>query len=367
MVRKYVCILFPDNYLPYSPTIINIANCLVERGFDVEVFWIDNGGFEESAAFSWSRPLRVPAKVKKVLAFFGAYSFFCLTLLALAAARKGRQALGIIGVDQLGFIAARLMRNDAIWLSLETYDNFWFRVAKIWSVRSLVSQSDIRAQFIVAGSNISPRLVFLPNSPIFVNKELGRSSIDRRFRPVRCVYFGTIVPLHGVEQCIDAVLEFGSAASITLHGIISRKYLAELRKRYSEQWNKAIYVHSTYVTQNEIVEYLSGFDIGFVLYDLKLASHQFNYSTCPSGKMYNYFNAGIPVIGSAIEGLAVVQQSIAGVLVDTLDVSAVSDAIATVVANYEMYSGNARRAARENDFRLHFERSFLPLLLQPDV
>ena len=58
----------------------------------------------------------------------------------------------------------------------------------------------------------------------------------------------------------------------------------------------------TWLAAPEYIKYVSNFRIGFCFYDWNLIKNDFNYQTAPSGKLFVYLSAGLPVIVCNIPG-----------------------------------------------------------------
>ena len=115
---------------------------------------------------------------------------------------------------------------------------------------------------------------------------------------------------------------------------------------------KLLILDETYEQQDQIIAYLADFSIGICFYDFnRISSKNFNYLSCPSGKLFNYFAAGVPLIGTDILGLKPVNDYSAGVLLKYLTVESILRAIEDVRKNFAKYRKNAFLAAEAYDFR----------------
>ena len=346
---------------------INLANCLKESGFEVQVYWIDTGGFNPGIAYAWSRRLVINSFAAKILAKLRLLNAIKVLLL-FRGIKKDKQFSNIVGVDPIGYIVAKLCGARCIWLSLEARRDFWHRLACALGVDDLIIQSERRGNYLFANSPRFPRMTLLPNSPRYV----ASSEVSKRKSPdssgIKFIYFGNIIKVHGVEQCVEAVFEYGCGSSLTLHGPITDDYKKVLESKYRSLIGTRIFIRSDYVDQKSIVSYLARFNIGFVTYDWERSRIDFNYQTCPSGKMYNYFNAGLPVVGSDIVGLQDVARFEAGLLVNTDDKVEILGAINAIVKDYTRYALNSKEAAKFFDFVERFNSAVLPLFrLQHEV
>ncbi|HEX6160189.1 MAG TPA: hypothetical protein VF111_08495, partial [Thermoanaerobaculia bacterium] len=98
---------------------------------------------------------------------------------------------------------------------------------------------------------------------------------------------------------------------------------------------------------------------GFCFYDFNiLARDDFNYVSCPSGKLFNYLAAGVPVIGSDVLGLQPVREKGCGVLLPDPTPHAIAEAIAMIEADRDGYRARCLAASVDFDFRAHLDRFF---------
>jgi glycosyltransferase involved in cell wall biosynthesis len=81
-----------------------------------------------------------------------------------------------------------------------------------------------------------------------------------------------------------------------------------------------------------------------------ISKNDFNYLSSPSGKLFNYYAAGVPVIGTDVLGLSSVHEFNTGILIKELSVGYILAAIKRIINNYEELSRNCIRAARHFDF-----------------
>jgi glycosyltransferase involved in cell wall biosynthesis len=87
------------------------------------------------------------------------------------------------------------------------------------------------------------------------------------------------------------------------------------------------------------------------LYDFDhIPRNDFNYLSCPSGKLFNYYAAGLPVLGSDILGLSSAREFNAGILISDLSARSILQAILEIENGYGQLSRNCVRAALHFDF-----------------
>lgn len=358
-----VIIIFPDEWLPYSPSILNIIKLLSEQQLESAIICFDIGNSipSEFNCAATMRVVHLNIQLWNIARRLHFHKFLKIVLLSKALLGMQRKGAALIGVDSVGFLVARLFSRHAVFFSLEIFRDIWFKVGRLLGVEKVIIQSAERAQYLFGRSN-SPEVYILPNSPILYDQT--RQLVARRAsetltgaRPLRFIYFGTIIPTHGVEACIRAVLNYDSNSQIYLQGFSPREYRAYLEITFHAYLNKRLFINSDYVCQNAVVEHLTQYDIGFVLYDLALIrSDDFNYRSSPSGKLYNYYAAGIPVIGIDIVGLQSVRECKAGILLSDITPNSLQTAIFELVRSYSEYRKNALIAGEIFEFRKAFNK-----------
>lgn len=360
---KRFLIVFPCDTLAYSPTVLNMAEMLSEHGsVDIVTFWDKRG---EAAAKSLPCRflyIRIPSLMRRILQrCFRAYCRLKAFLL-FRMLRKHKEEYDLIfAVDSLGYYVTRRVygKERVIYVSLEIYDDIWLALTKKIGVDMLLIQSRERKEFLFGEAPIPYRI--LPNS----SRHFLASPVRER-RGFRLVYMGAIYPLHGVELCIEALHVLPERFSLTLKGVVSARYKNVLNQKYGALMKMGrLSIDDAYVPQDSVVDYLCRFDAGLCLYDVEgKLSGNFNYISCPSGKMFSYFAAGLPVIGQDILGLHDVLEYDAGILVDRTSPQAIANAVMGVFEEYGRFSNGSSRAGKALCFDPHFN-AILSELLSP--
>ena len=158
----------------------------------------------------------------------------------------------------------------------------------------------------------------------------------------------------GLDGAVDAInCDTTDQLTLTIKGVIYKNSVkTAILSRYSRLIDQGkVVLDETYTNQDNIVKYLTPFSIGFCFYDFNLISkNDFNYLSSPSGKLFNYYAAGVPVIGTDVPGLSSVHEFKTGILIKELSVDCILTAIKRIINNYEEFSRNCIRAARHFDF-----------------
>ncbi|MBK6390588.1 MAG: hypothetical protein IPF70_08470 [Saprospiraceae bacterium] len=106
-------------------------------------------------------------------------------------------------------------------------------------------------------------------------------------------------------------------------------------------------INSNYFENEEVVEYISNYEIGFCFYNFKIPwIDNYNYMTAPSGKLFKYLAGGVPVVAIDITGFKFIEDFECGVLIKSLQEEEIRRAVVTVRENYNQYVENAVKAAR---------------------
>ncbi len=107
-----------------------------------------------------------------------------------------------------------------------------------------------------------------------------------------------------------------------------------------------------YLSPSELNTYINKFRIGFVFYDyFKFDTMKtFNYKSAPSGKLFQYYNAGLPVVSNNVSGLNSIKEYKTGVMTESLDSRSIKDAIDQIELDYENYAIRSKTLSAHFDF-----------------
>jgi O-antigen/teichoic acid export membrane protein len=351
--EKSILIVFPDEWLQYSPSVLNLYQCCKEK-FGTKLVYVDNGKFNNEglvenytnikigkfAAYFWRKTLGY--KFYKVLRLL-------FTLLSIKLFDKRYET--VIAIDSSGYVAAKLFFPSAIYFSLETEKDVYYRISEALGIDNLIIQSKERKEFMV-GDDSATKVFYIQNAPILEDKP----TVIAEKKDKRILYMGNIDFGYGLEQFIECIKDLDNSYTLTLKGIKNEKYFNWLQEKYSNMISECKLIFDfNYVEQLKVVEYVSQFYIGITGYDLTLAKQSFNYFSSPAGKLFNYYAASVPVIGIDIIGLKSVKDFDAGVLITEVTSIEIENAIYTIEKDYKIYSENCLRASKEFDFKKSFD------------
>jgi len=342
---KKIIVSFPHEWVAYSPTILNLVE-IFRKYSEIKVLFVDNGKYNNRELPDQFISIKVPSTLFKILALFGLYEKYKIHL--LTSHLKRFDANIAIGVDNVGMFSAQRVYAKGHFLSLEIKRDKLFGMLSSQRIQSIAIQSEERLNYLYPGTPPFP-VFFMPNSPIY---DPFKHASDRNNTTMfKTIFLGNIIPSHGIYHCIDAinVLPF---TSITLKGHVDKSAKKNILKKYKKLILEGrLIIDETYTQQSELIRSIQSFDAGFCLYDFEIIKkNDFNYISSPSGKMYTYFAAGVPVIGSDILGLRKVKDFNAGCLLQDLDIDNIEKAIKKIRREHEKMRLNCLNAAKQLDF-----------------
>lgn len=352
--KKSILIVFPDEWLQYSPSVQNLYSCC-EKEHDTKLVYIDNGKFQNEGIVENSSTI----KIGKTAAYFWrktfGYKFYKVLRLfftLLFIKLFDRKYDIVIAIDSSGYFPTKILFPKTIYFSLETEKDRFYQLDLKLGIETMLIQSPERKEFMV-GQDDTIKVFYLQNSPILESKIQRFSGIKQK----RILYMGNIEFGYGLEHFIDCIRSLNDEYTLTLKGIRNEKYDQWLQNRYKDLIEKGkLLFDFTYVEQSKIIEFVSQYYIGITGYDLDLAKKSFNYYSSPAGKLFNYYAGGVPVIGIDIIGLKSVKDFNAGILIEEVNTEQIQSAISSIEKNYEEHSKNCIKAAEEFDFKKGFDR-----------
>jgi len=371
-MKNSILIVFSDEWLAYSPTVINLYDVLSED-FDVRIVAFESSLNNQKKLMDRNADCIDISKENTLPINKAIYLFFRLTEKILTLNSKidvfglfkkvnsyslfkafllwkkirGLQVDEIIGVDFLSLWVAQTVFGKGHLLSLEIADipnnNIFYKLVDRKKIQSVLIQTEKRYQYLFDSLDI--KMILVQNAPIF--KPLESDPCDRK----GLIFCGLAAPRHGIYECLDFIAESPEYV-MTVKGIIPDDVKQKIQNQYQYLLNQGrLILDESYVEREKFSEYLSQFDMGFCFYDLDpTSSSYFHYLTAPSGKLFNYYSAGVPVIGSDILGLHSVIDFEAGILVANRSVESIREAINTISADRMRFRNNCFKAAEHFSF-----------------
>ena len=188
------------------------------------------------------------------------------------------------------------------------------------------------------------KLFFIQNAPVF--KEFIYKSERKGL-----LYGGTAWDPFGFYHCLEYLRIFKNEI-LTVQGAVPADDRKKINKLYKDLLSEGrLIINEEYIENDELVKYFSQFEIGFCFYnfEIKWINH-FNYKSAPSGKVFKYLAAGVPVICSDIIGFKFVTQFKCGVLIPDLNPEKINEAVKEIRNNYAEYVAKAIIAAKHFSF-----------------
>ena len=371
--RKKVLIIFPDHWLAYSPTVTNIFEILSER-YDVQVVAVELMVKNKAACIrvedqnvSYVRFPKIPRKIwtamcifeeqfNKILGrrFCNINFFRILQAWILYKKCKKIEADVVIGVDAVGFYVAQKIFTCAHVVSLEiSTDDFFYRkmFQNAASIQSLIIQSRERLHLLNLLLKPEQKVIIAQNAPVLREEEIS-PEFNSRF-----IYLGSGNLTMGIKFLFDYFSHYPKH-SLTFKGLFDAEYIY---KHFPHVKNsKNIEFDDAFVSNRNVQKYLAQFSIGFCFYDFAhvAESAKQNMLHGPSGKVFNYFAAKLPIIASDIPGFQMIKEYGAGILLKDPTPENIDDAVENIRSNYKEYSDNALKAAKD----FCFKKSFMPFV-----
>ena len=351
-MKKRLLVIFPNEWLAYTPSLLNIVAGLKDS-FDIKVIAVDDDIYKNDKKIHNEEVefIKIEGTIAKIINWisklFGNYRLYeLLKMLVLYNRVRKHEADEIIAVDALGLLLAQKIYKQCHFLSLEPYKNFFFRQCNIEQIESVIAQTQERYDYLFG--DVQLKTFLIQNSPSF--KPGSRTYEPRTIK--KAIYFGSAIPRNGIYLCLEAIANLPNV-SLTIKGTISEEVEQVLETKYAQLLaNKKIEIDNSYVNQTDIVEYLSEFYVGFCFYDLNLTDKttKFNFISVPSGKLFNYYAAGVPVIASDILGLKSVKDFQTGILLQDISAKNITQAMEAIDAQHQKFSENCLKAAAHFDF-----------------
>lgn len=345
---KKALIVFQEPWLSYTPSLINLYKCLKKDGYHVDLVGFYSEKFGKAAEVE--HVAYIP-EIKRLSRIVNAKAVKLARLYHHVRKFRNREYDLVFGADDIGFLAARFVFEQTIFFSLELWDSIYLKWAHKIGINDLIIQTQERKDILMKGKE--KNVYYIQNSPIYKDYALDVNKENKK----KLLYFGSIVKSFGVMELIGALYHLEQEYTMELHGVVSDAVKQEIETKFQDLFEAGrLKITNQYIEQDEIVDYISRFDIGFTLYDLKSFKNNYNFITCPSGKLFNYYTAGLPVIGSDVSGLCSIREFHAGITVKNLDSGEIARAVEKISSDYTAYRKNSLEAAKKFDFAAAYEQ-----------
>ncbi|MEO6405769.1 MAG: hypothetical protein ABIY51_07135 [Ferruginibacter sp.] len=367
MRRKKILILFPQQHISYSPTTLGMYDAL-SKFADITIYCPFPDEFkasnEEKRNFIFfkldtSRKKKMAALPKFMyhkfniimhkhnpLDHLGIYNYTKFGAIQKAINKLNTHAYDeIICVDVLMLALAQHFCKQASFLSLELNEEERKMLQTIPSsfIKNVIIQDQQRYKYLFGDTK--HKTFFVQNAPVF-KKPFATKKLKDAF-----IFNGTATPWFGLYHCLNFIKQY-PGFSMTFKGVVLPSEKPIIHSGYKKLVSDGnIIFNNNYTTNQDMLEFISQYEIGFCFYDLGYPKmNTFNYRTAPSGKMFAYFAAGVPVIGNKLDGLKPVEKFDAGILVDDFNPATILNAVNKIKSNYAYYQENCYKAATHYSF-----------------
>ncbi len=363
--RERILILFEGPHLAFAPSIAQLYREL-EKWYDVTIFALTPSGITDQKPirekviyynyeYGWFKRsyykvlyrILLLFKVKKTSQFNSKFKgelweYFSRYRKLERLIRKERYKR-IISVDIKNLFYCSLMNIKSDLLSLELCaNNDLLPFINRKTIDCVLIQTPERFNYLFPGEKL--KTFYIQNAPIYRH-------IDILAKRTGLIYAGTAWAPFGFYQCLD-FLDKNKNEQLFVQGLVP----PEDRKRIGSEYanlitEKRLSLPEKYLDDDEMVDFIAQFEIGLCFYDFSIDwINNFNYHSAPSGKLFKYLAAGVPVVCNNIPGFRFVKEQQCGVLVDNLEPESIQKAIQQIRDNYSSYSNNASRVAESFSF-----------------
>ena len=354
---KKVLIVSSDDIILYQPTILNLYDYL-KNDFEIQIISFEPEFLgrqkDNTRDIIYFIPNKIKKKIFRIIDLLGNAVFkrinkylfrlnFRLQFLRrykcsiLIRELKKQKADHIIAVDIMPLYAVQKIFGGSHFLSLEILpDDSYRKLIDERKIKSVIIQNQQRFDYLF--ENIKPKVFYVQNAPFCGN--ICTNDLERH----GLVWGGTIAKTFAVFDFINFIKTFsqyqgmlkGAAPFGTLQKIKS------LNKKIIDSGR--LIINTDYLPVNELINFLSKYKIGFCFYDWRLIENNFNYQTAPSGRLFMYLAAGVPVIACDIPGFKFINEYKAGVLIKDYAAQTILKAVETIEADYFSFQKNAYKA-----------------------
>ena len=269
----------------------------------------------------------------------------------------------VIAVDSLGLLLTTQVFDRVIYFSLELCRDEYFHLSRQDAIQCVITQTQERYRYFFGDRDIERFII--PNSDFFRGR---RAKANRR----RIIYFGNVTGTHGMSLLPEIARRLPEGYTLTLTGMVvgpQREWMLQNASDVIESGK--LILENRYIPQEETHEYLSRFSTGLAFYDFESLRKRremecTEYERPPmddtlmelytTTKIFNYFSAGVPVVGSDIPCMSPVREFESGILLDVATPDAVVLAIEEIDRDQDRFNSAAYDAAEHFEYARHAER-----------
>jgi glycosyltransferase involved in cell wall biosynthesis len=272
-------------------------------------------------------------------------------LLSLLSSRPRAVHAHDLNVLPTAWLASRLLRVPLVYDAHEVSAGRegyrarrrWAAGLERWLMRrasASITTTGARARFFARAYGV-PRPLVLQNRPRYVQSIASdrlRTELNLTMPWLIIVYQGGLQPGRGLEGLIDAMADVAGAYLVLVGG---GSQAVQLREQVQDRGlSQRVHLIPT-VPLAALPDYTASADIGVQ----PIENTCINHFTTDSNKLFEYINAGLPIVASALPEISrVVRDYDVGILVKPGSVEALAEALRTLVQDPQRHARLAANA-----------------------
>lgn len=351
-----VLIVFPYTWIRYSPSVLNLIDCFIREGAKVHVVYPSLEIKKDKLGAAVTHRLYLNKKLYKYLNFFRVYNLFllCKMYRKINKIKKNYEIKTIVSFDSKGYIVSYFNYKKSLYYSLEIDKKIVTRLIFRILNPKLITQNLIRKNLL---SKKSLDFVCIPNSPmIYLASNKNEKSWNSK--STKYVYLGNLSVEHGVESCIESIRNMENTILELKTFTLGSAYESNLYQKNKDllQCNKIVFNFKLY-SQIKTLNYLQkNFHIGLSPMNMKsITCNKDNYLTSPSGKVFFYIAAGLPIIAINIPAFEFIEEMGIGSLIDEFTAQNLMSSTAYIKNNRVKIKQNIDNVKKEFNYLDNFQ------------
>ena len=363
--KEKIIILFNGTHLAYSPTVTQLYDALSEtadvtifaeivQGFIPQkltgrkvVYYEDQvqpqPSFLKKIRYFFLRRFNRPAKRLEAFGFKLKRDYYAFHRTEKIIRQGKYERIIAVDIQNLFYCTVMGIHADFISLELGTGENLLpFVNRKL--IDCVISQSTERLNYLFKNTE-GLKIFIIPNSPVFKEQPLFEGEKKG------LLYGGTAWDPFGFYHCLDYLRNYKDTP-LTVQGALPGEEREKISAEYSDLISEGLlHLNDNYLGNDDVVKYFSQFEIGICFYnfDVEWIRH-FNYQSAPSGKMFKYLAAGVPVLAINIIGFKFIEEMNCGVLINDLKPESIRAGIEQIRSKYSLFRANTQIAAAHYSF-----------------
>lgn len=363
--KKEILILFDGPHLAYSPTTIQLYDELSKK-YKVTIIAQDpnnyTGNILEGRNIVYYKYYNVKTRyfyliLFKVVLLFNAtarafktngltYKDYFFRFLCIKKYIQSKKFKRIICIDIANLFFTSILNAKVDFLSLEiSKDEHLLPLINDLLIDCVIIQSAERYNYIF--KNKKHATFYVQNAPTYHSFDLP---VNRK----TLIYSGAANDVFGFYHCLNYLKKY-KEEKLVVQGAILPDDRKKINADFTDLINeKRLILSDKYIDNKDVIKFLSHYEIGICFYNFDhpyVKGNYFNYISAPSGKMFKYLAAGVPVVASNISGFNFVNNFQCGILIKNInDTNEIHEAILIIRKDYTHYVKNALKAAENFSF-----------------